>query len=118
MARPTRTKVMERLGKVLNGIPELKKFPLTPDDAGALEACRAGLRPRARQNVVFEFGYFIGKLGRGRVCALVKGDFETPSDYDGVLYVPLDENDGWKMRLLRELKVAGFELDANQALSA
>ncbi len=109
---------MERLGKVLNGIPELKKFPLTPDDAGALEACRAGLRPRARQNVVFEFGYFIGKLGRGRVCALVKGDFETPSDYDGVLYVPLDENDGWKMRLLRELKVAGFELDANQALSA
>lgn len=91
---------------------------LTPDDVGALETCRADLRPRARQNVVFEFGYFIGKLGRGRVCALVKGDIERPSDSDGVLYVPLDENDGWKMRLLRELKAAGFELDANQALSA
>ena len=91
---------------------------LTPDDVGAIETCRADLRPRARQNVVFEFGYFIGKLDRGRVCALVKGDIERPSDYDGVLYVPLDKNDGWKMRLLRELKAAGFELDANQALSA
>ena len=109
---------MERLGKVLNGIPELKKSPLTPDDVGALETCRADLRPRARQNIVFEFGYFIGKLGRGRVCALVKGDIERPSDSDGFLYVPLDENDGWKVRLLRELKAAGFELDANQALSA
>ena len=91
---------------------------LTPDDVGALETCRADLRPRARQNVVFEFGYFIGKLGRGRVCALVKGDIERPSDSDGVLYVPLDENNGWKLRLLRELKAVGFELDANQALSA
>ena len=91
---------------------------LTPDDEGAAKAPDTDLRPRARQNVVFEFGYFIGRLGRERVCALAKGDIERPSDSDGILYVPLDGNDGWKMRLLRELKAADFDIDANQALSA
>lgn len=90
---------------------------LTRDDVGAVKDRKADLRPRARQNVVFEFGYFIGRLGRGRVCALVKGDIERPSDSDGILYVPLDDNDGWKMRILKELKAAGFVVDANQALS-
>ena len=89
---------------------------LTPDDVGEARDRKADLRPRARQNVVFEFGYFVGKLGRGRVCALAKGDIERPSDLDGLLYVPLDDSDGWRMRLLRELKVAGFNVDANRAL--
>ena len=91
---------------------------LTPDDVGALKEEGANLNPRARQNVIFEFGYFIGKLGRERVCALVKSDVEKPSDYDGVLYIPLDDSGGWKMRLIRELKTAGFEVDANKAISA
>ena len=91
---------------------------LTPDDVGAIKGQEADVRPRARQNVVFEFGYFIGRLGRENVCALVRGDVERPSDYDGVLYIPLDKSDGWKMRILRELKAAGFEVDANQALLA
>ena len=90
---------------------------LTPDDAGSLQGNENNLKPRARQNVIFEFGYFIGKLDRKRVCALVKGDVEKPSDYDGVLYIPLDDSDGWKMRLIRELKTAGFEVDANKAIS-
>ena len=90
---------------------------LTPDDAGGLLGNKDAVKPRARQNVIFEFGYFIGKLGRKRVCALVKGDVEKPSDYDGVLYIPLDDSDGWKMRLIRELKTAGFEVDANKAIS-
>lgn len=89
---------------------------LTPDDMGALKEQHRALKPRARQNVVFEFGYFIGKLGRERVCALSKRDVERPSDCDGILYVPLDNEDGWKMKLLRELKAAGFSVDANQAL--
>ena len=89
---------------------------LTPDDMGALKEQQLNLNPRARQNVVFEFGYFIGKLGRKRVCALSKGDVERPSDCDGILYVSLDNEDGWKMQLLRELKAAGFSVDANQAL--
>ena len=89
---------------------------LTPDDMGALKEKRRNLKPRARQNVVFEFGYFIGKLGRERVCALSKGNVERPSDCDGIIYVSLDNEDGWKMELLRELKAAGFDVDANQAL--
>ena len=91
---------------------------LTPDDAGSLQGDKNSLKPRARQNVIFEFGYFIGKLGREQVCALVKGDVEKPSDYDGVLYIPLDDSDGWQMRLIKELKSAGFEVDANKAISS
>ena len=88
---------------------------LTPDDVGALRDSSNDLKPRARQNVVFELGYFLGQLGRNRVCALTKGNVELPSDYDGVVYVSLDDG-GWKMDLIRELKNIGFDVDANKAL--
>ena len=88
---------------------------LTPDDVGAIKGDESNLNPRARQNVIFEFGYFIGKIGRKRVCALVQGDVEKPSDYDGVLYIPLDDSGGWKIGLIKELKTAGFNVDANRA---
>ena len=89
---------------------------LTPDDEGRGMQTQSDMKLRARQNVVFEFGYFVGKLGRKQVCALVKGEIEQPSDCDGILYIPWDEGNGWKLNLLRELKAAGFEVDANQAL--
>ena len=89
---------------------------LTPDDVGSLKGEESNLKTRARQNVIFEFGYFIGKLGRNRVCALTKGDVEIPSDYDGVVYVPLDDHGAWKMSLVKELKAAEFDVDANFAL--
>ena len=87
---------------------------LTPDDVGALRDNRNDLKPRARQNVVLELGYFLGRLGRKRVCALTKGNVEIPSDYAGVMYIPLDDSEGWKMKLFRELKNAGFDVDANR----
>lgn len=90
---------------------------LTPDDVGGLQDNAGDTKPRARQNVIFEFGYFIGKLGRERVCALVKGNVEKPSDYDGVLYIQLDDSEGWKMRLVRELKSAGYNIDANRVFA-
>lgn len=90
---------------------------LTPDDVGKLRDNEGDPKPRARQNVIFEFGYFIGQLGRKRVCALVKGDVERPSDYDGVLYIPLDDSGGWEMRLIQELKSAGYDIDANRAFA-
>lgn len=82
---------------------------LTPDDVGG----QAGeeMMPRARQNVVFELGYFIKGLGRSRVCALKKGDIEVPSDYLGVVWVDMDEPGAWKMTLAHELDAAGFEVD-------
>ena len=88
---------------------------LTPDDLGALQENKNILKPRARQNVIFEFGYFIGRLGRERVCALTKGDIEIPSDYEGVIYIPLDDSEGWKMKLVKEFKNAGLDVDANRA---
>ncbi|MCY3870191.1 MAG: nucleotide-binding protein [Gemmatimonadetes bacterium] len=88
---------------------------LTPDDTGGLADKEQPHKPRARQNVIFEFGYFMGKLGRQRVCALKKENVETPSDYDGVLYIPFDESGAWRMKLVGELKTAGLDVDANRA---
>ena len=88
---------------------------LTADDSG----CAAGSgspRPRARQNVVLELGYFLGRLGRSRVCALHKDGVEIPSDYSGILYVAVDQHGAWRLSLARELKAAGFPVDMNLAL--
>ena len=85
----------------------------TPDDEGKLAQGDREPQPRVRQNVVFEWGYFIGKLGRDRVCALIKGGVEIHSDYDGVLYVEMDDKRAWRFELIRELKKARYAVDAN-----
>jgi predicted nucleotide-binding protein len=85
---------------------------LTPDDEGCEKGGTPG--PRARQNVVLELGYFIGRLGRNRVCALKRGELEIPSDFGGVVYEPFDASGGWKLALARELRAAGFEIDWNK----
>lgn len=86
---------------------------LTPDDVGAKVGDEAHMKPRARQNVIFELGFFVGKLGRERVCQLYKQEVEIPSDYYGVGYVELDENDGWQLRVARELRSTGLPVDLN-----
>ena len=87
---------------------------LTPDDMGAARDDIDNLGPRARQNVVFELGFFVGKLGRQRVCALHKGDVEIPSDFAGVLWVPMDPGGAWRFALGREIKAAGLDVDLNK----
>ena len=89
---------------------------LTPDDTGAPRDEGTGPKLRARQNVIFELGYFIGKLGREKTCALFVKDVELPSDFDGVLYVQLDEHGAWRFDLVKELKAAGYDVDANLLL--
>lgn len=89
---------------------------LTPDDVGASASAPEKLSYRARQNVVLELGIFLGRIGRGRVCALHKGQVELPSDVNGVLYVPLDEAGGWRLLLAREMKHAGLLIDMNRAM--
>jgi predicted nucleotide-binding protein len=89
---------------------------LTPDDVGAGIKDSDNLKKRARQNVILELGYFVGKLGRGHACALVKGDVELPSDWHGVLYVPVDEGGGWRYRLAQELRAAGLDVDLNKII--
>jgi predicted nucleotide-binding protein len=87
----------------------------TPDDVGAPKESESNLKSRARQNVVFELGYFIGKMGRSKVCVLHKESVEILSDYQGVLYVPMDKQGAWRLRLVKELKSAGIEIDLNKA---
>jgi hypothetical protein len=89
---------------------------LTPDDVGSVVAAKENLRPRARQNVVLELGYFMGRLGRKRTCALVVEDVEIPSDYSGVVYIQIDKGDAWKFHLTKELRAAGLPIDLNKVL--
>ena len=67
-------------------------------------------KDRARQNVVFEHGYLMAKLGRENVCALVKGVIETPNDINGVVYAPLDQSGAWKVEVVKELRACGYRI--------
>jgi predicted nucleotide-binding protein len=69
-----------------------------------------GFKWRARQNVIFEHGYLIGKLTRNRVAALVKGNVETPNDISGVVYITMDPERAWKNQLDVELRAAGYDI--------
>jgi predicted nucleotide-binding protein len=91
---------------------------LTGDDEAKVRGATTELVPRARQNVILELGYFLGRLGRARVCALYQHGVEIPSDYQGVLFIPIDDGDQWKFGLVRELRAAGFAVDANRIFSA
>jgi predicted nucleotide-binding protein len=87
---------------------------LTPDDVGCVKGRTAV--PRARQNVVLELGYFVGRLGRKHVCALKRSELEIPSDFGGVVYETFDTSGGWKQALGKELKAAGYEIDWNKVM--
>lgn len=87
---------------------------LTADDKGGIASAGPDeLRPRARQNVILELGYFAAKLGRGHVCALRQGAVEIPSDYNGVQYLDYDAAGAWKTALARELRDVGLRVDMN-----
>jgi len=83
---------------------------LTPDDIGRVASERTEFMKRARQNVIFELGYFIGKLGRNRVSAIYMKDVELPSDFSGILYLSFDEKGAWRQDLVKELIATGFDL--------
>lgn len=85
---------------------------LTPDDFGGAKGTDS--KPRARQNVILELGYFIGKLGRNAVCALHKSGVELPSDILGIVYVSADVD--WRLQLANEMKAAGLDIDLNRAV--
>ena len=77
---------------------------MTDDDVGGVKGGKAA--PRARQNVILELGYFLAHLGQARVCALITPGLETPSDFDGIVYIRMDDEDRWKQELKRELVAA------------
>lgn len=88
----------------------------TPCDVGYEKNHENNKMGRARQNVVFEHGYLIGKLGRNRVCALVKQEVEKPNDISGIVYIPYDGNGGWKLEIAKEMHNAGYDIDLNSLL--
>lgn len=86
---------------------------MTADDKAAVKDSTT-YEARARQNVVLELGYFIGRLGRDRVCPLIAPGVVQPSDILGIVYLPIDPNGRWEMELAKELKAAGLAADLNR----
>jgi predicted nucleotide-binding protein len=86
---------------------------LTGDDKGGTQS-GDNLKPRGRQNVIFELGFFFGKLGRMRVVVLHENNVEKPSDIDGLVYVTFDSSGAWKYDLARELEAAGIAVDRSK----
>lgn len=86
----------------------------TTDDIGR-EKAETEEKPRARQNVVFEAGFFMGKLGRGRVVLLADSGVEMPSDLAGVVYT---NSKNWQFDLLQELNAMGYAVDANKLFNS
>lgn len=86
----------------------------TPCDVGSKKGQENESKSRARQNVVFEHGFLIGKIGRENVAAMVKGDIELPNDISGVVYISM-END-WKLALAKELRKSGYQIDMNKVI--
>jgi predicted nucleotide-binding protein len=85
----------------------------TPCDQGrGAHESNVSPKKRARQNVVFEHGYLMAKLGRENVCSLVKGEIETPNDLSGVVYVTLDPFAAWKTEVAKELKACGYAINS------
>lgn len=91
---------------------------LSSDDIGYSKGHQTDAKTRARQNVIFELGFFIGKLERKNVFVLYQEekDFEMPSDYFGVLYTSYDTKGIWKYELVKELNNCGYHIDANNLL--
>ena len=90
---------------------------MTADDRGGLRGQSfESQKPRARQNVVLELGFFLGRLGRNRVAVVYEEGVEIPSDYSGVLFTKMDGSGDWRLHVAREIKAAGFAVDMNSAL--
>lgn len=101
------TTIIEKIEKYGNVGAAICIF--TPDDIG--KGKKEGIEQnRARQNVVLETGYFMGKLGRNRVIILSHGNLEFPSDLQGIVYT----GNEWKFKTLKELREMGYSIDLNK----
>lgn len=107
----------DRFEKVKNGtllneiLKALKGKQMAHNEAKIFAKIFNMMEKRARQNVVLEFGYFIGLLSRDRVCCLYKGDVELPSDMHGIVYIPFKESiNEVKDKIVKELKEAGYKM--------
>ena len=87
---------------------------LSADDEGRpRDTSAALLKLRARQNVIFEMGFFFSRLGRERVCVVYESGVELPSDLSGILYVQYDSGKSWMYAVAEAMNAAGYEVDLN-----
>jgi predicted nucleotide-binding protein len=92
---------------------------LSPDDYMYLKdepPSKRKLRPR--QDVVFELGFLLGKLGRGNVLVFQREcqNFDGPTDFEGMKVTAFDDRDSWKLALARELTNCGYNVEAGRIL--
>ena len=93
-------------------IEKLRKGRIGRKLAGSIDYMLSQMKARARQNVVLEFGYFIGLLNRDKVCCLYKGDIELPSDMHGIVYIPFNKSvNEVRDKIVKELKAAGYNIE-------
>jgi predicted nucleotide-binding protein len=92
---------------------------LAPDDFAYAKnetATKRKLRPR--QEVVFELGFLLGKLGKASVLVFFResANFEIPTDFGGIKVTAFDDRDSWKLALIRELTNCGYSVDPHRIL--
>jgi predicted nucleotide-binding protein len=111
--------IIEKLEAI--GVPGFVVVLVTGDDLGCAKGNVAGgesvarekLESRARQNVLFEAGLFIGLLGREYVCLLKEASVALPSDLAGLGWIAIDDGGAWRFAMAKELEAAGFSVDLN-----
>lgn len=82
----------------------------SPDDYGySVIDGKDKIKYRARQNVIFEMGYFVGKLGRERTLTILKGELELPNDIQGVIYKK--DTEDWQPYLAKKLSKLGYNVN-------
>jgi serine/threonine protein kinase len=117
--------IMEQPGEGRTIIEQIERYStvaaavviMTADDLGTAKQAAGEPQPRARQNVVLELGYFIGKLGRDRTTVLCEPGVEMPSDFSGVVYHTLDSGGAWRLRLARSLAAMSLPVDIRSLVS-
>ena len=92
---------------------------LSPDDSVYVKdesPTKRKLRPR--QDVVFELGFLLGKLGKSNVLVFFRecANFEIPTDFEGIKVAAFDDRESWKLALIRELTNCGYNVDADRIL--
>ena len=87
-------------------------FAYAKNEAGT----KRKLRPR--QDVVFKLGFLLGKLGKGNVLVIFRecSNFEIATDFEGIKVTALDDQDSWKLALIRELTNCGYTVNADRIL--
>jgi predicted nucleotide-binding protein len=92
---------------------------LSPDDfAYAINEANTKRKLRPRQDVIFQLGFLLGKIGKGNVLVLFRecANFEIPTDFEGMKVAAFDDRDSWKLALIRELSNSGLVVDGDRLL--